>query len=47
MQRWLQPLILLGLMLAFDQRAGLLVGQGGEPPRKPVSYSFPHRSFQE
>ncbi len=30
-----------------DQRAGLLVGLGGEPPRKPVSYSFPHRSFQE
>ncbi len=29
-----------------DQRAGLLVGRGGELG-KPVSYSFPHRTFQE
>ncbi|MFQ5821924.1 MAG: NACHT domain-containing protein, partial [Candidatus Heimdallarchaeota archaeon] len=29
-----------------DQRAGLLVGRGGEPNR-PASYSFPHRTFQE
>ena len=29
-----------------DQRAGILVGQGGEPGH-PASYSFPHRTFQE
>lgn len=29
-----------------DQRAGLLVGRGGQPQR-PVEYSFPHRTFQE
>ena len=29
-----------------DQRAGLLVGYGGEL-NKPTSYSFPHRTFQE
>jgi formylglycine-generating enzyme required for sulfatase activity len=29
-----------------DQRAGLLVGRGGEPGR-PAMYSFPHRTFQE
>ncbi len=29
-----------------DQRAGLLVGYGGELT-KPTSYSFPHRTFQE
>jgi len=29
-----------------DQRAGLLVGYGGEL-NKPTSYSFPHRAFQE
>ncbi len=29
-----------------DQRAGLLVGRGGEPNR-PANYSFPHRTFQE
>ncbi len=29
-----------------DQRAGLLVGRGGEPGH-PASYSFPHRTFQE
>ena len=29
-----------------DQRAGLLVGYGGELAR-PTSYSFPHRTFQE
>ena len=29
-----------------DQRAGLLVGRGGQPGR-PVTYSFPHRTFQE
>jgi len=29
-----------------DQRAGILVGQGGEPGH-PISYSFPHRTFQE
>jgi formylglycine-generating enzyme required for sulfatase activity len=29
-----------------DQRAGSLVGQGGEIGQ-PVAYSFPHRSFQE
>ena len=31
-----------------DQRAGLLVGQGGdEEGQKPQAYSFPHRTFQE
>ena len=32
-----------------DHRSGLLVGQGGgvEAKSKPVSYSFPHRTFQE
>lgn len=29
-----------------DQRAGLLVGKGGDPD-KPTSYGFPHRTFQE
>ncbi|RIK70993.1 hypothetical protein DCC62_22255 [candidate division KSB1 bacterium] len=29
-----------------DERAGLLVGQGADPKR-PLNYSFPHRSFQE
>jgi formylglycine-generating enzyme required for sulfatase activity len=29
-----------------DQRAGLLVGRGGEPG-KPLAYGFPHRSLQE
>jgi hypothetical protein len=29
-----------------DQRAGLLVGQGGELG-KPTTYRFPHRAFQE
>jgi len=29
-----------------DQRAGVLVGRGGEP-EKPTAYSFPHRTFQE
>ncbi|MBI2988815.1 MAG: SUMF1/EgtB/PvdO family nonheme iron enzyme [Deltaproteobacteria bacterium] len=29
-----------------DQRAGILVGKGGEPGR-PTGYSFPHRTFQE
>ncbi len=29
-----------------DQRAGLLVGRGGEPD-KPAAYGFPHRTFQE
>ena len=29
-----------------DQRAGLLVGQGGELG-KPTTYRFPHRTFQE
>ena len=29
-----------------DQRAGLLVGQGGDL-RHPTTYSFPHRTFQE
>jgi len=29
-----------------DQRAGLLVGRGGEDST-PVAYSFPHRTFQE
>jgi len=29
-----------------DQRAGLLIGLGGEPGR-PAAYSFPHRTFQE
>lgn len=29
-----------------DQRAGLLLGRGGEPGR-PVTYGFPHRTFQE
>jgi formylglycine-generating enzyme required for sulfatase activity len=29
-----------------DQSSGLLVGRGGDPAR-PVSYSFPHRTFQE
>ncbi|MBM2849071.1 MAG: hypothetical protein HW418_2013, partial [Anaerolineales bacterium] len=29
-----------------DQRAGLLVGRGGEPGR-PAAYGFPHRTFQE
>ena len=31
-----------------DQRAGLLVGQGGDgSSRHPQSYAFPHRTFQE
>jgi formylglycine-generating enzyme required for sulfatase activity len=30
----------------IDQRAGLLVGRGGES-RRPTTYSFPHRTFQE
>jgi len=30
----------------IDQRAGLLLGRGGEPGR-PAVYSFPHRTFQE
>ena len=31
-----------------DQRAGLLVGQGGDGSRRrPQSYAFPHRTFQE
>lgn len=30
----------------IDQRAGLLVGRGGEP-RHPASYAFPHRTLQE
>lgn len=30
----------------IDQRAGLLVGRGGEADQ-PTSYSFPHRTFQE
>jgi formylglycine-generating enzyme required for sulfatase activity len=29
-----------------DQRSGLLIGQGGAPGQ-PVTYSFPHRTFQE
>jgi formylglycine-generating enzyme required for sulfatase activity len=29
-----------------DQRAGLLVGRGGDPAR-PTTYAFPHRTFQE
>ncbi len=42
----------IGLAAEFldyvDQRAGLLVGQGGEADdRKPLTYSFPHRTFQE
>src|SRR5262249_2901958 len=40
----------IGLAHAFldyvDHRAGLLVGRGGAPER-PVTYSFPHRIFQE
>ncbi|MBN2548482.1 MAG: SUMF1/EgtB/PvdO family nonheme iron enzyme, partial [Anaerolineales bacterium] len=40
----------LGLAEEFldyvDQRAGLLVGQGGADER-PASYAFPHRTFQE
>ncbi|MCL4836161.1 MAG: SUMF1/EgtB/PvdO family nonheme iron enzyme [Caldilineaceae bacterium] len=41
-----------GLASAFldyvDQRAGLLVGQGGDGSRKhPQSYAFPHLTFQE
>ncbi len=31
-----------------DQRAGLLVGQGGDArDRQPTAYAFPHRTFQE
>ena len=31
-----------------DQRAGLLVGQGGDADRQqPQTYTFPHRTFQE
>jgi len=30
-----------------DQRAGLLVGKGGDEKKQPLSYSFPHRIFQE
>ena len=29
-----------------DERSGLLVGRGGAPG-KPITYSFPHRTFQE
>jgi predicted NACHT family NTPase len=40
----------VGLAAAFldyvDQRAGLLVGIGGDPDQ-PTFYSFPHRTFQE
>ena len=30
-----------------DQRSGILVGQGGVDGEAPLSYSFPHRTFQE
>ncbi len=44
---YLGSLALAGEFLDYvDQRAGLLVGQGGDPKR-PLSYSFPHRTFQE
>ncbi len=43
----LGSLALAGDFLDYvDQRAGLLVGAGGEL-NKPTSYSFPHRTFQE
>jgi formylglycine-generating enzyme required for sulfatase activity len=29
-----------------DQRAGLLIGRGGDPAH-PMAYAFPHRTFQE
>ncbi|MFW6116647.1 MAG: SUMF1/EgtB/PvdO family nonheme iron enzyme [bacterium] len=41
----------VGLVAEFldyiDQRAGLLVGQGGGVGQLPQVYSFPHRTFQE
>ena len=44
---YLGSLQLAGEFLDYvDQRAGLLVGYGGEL-NKPTSYSFPHRTFQE
>ena len=43
----LGSLALAGEFLDYiDQRAGLLVGRGGEPG-KPAAYGFPHRTFQE
>ncbi|RLC78514.1 MAG: hypothetical protein DRJ03_25120 [Chloroflexi bacterium] len=46
---YLGDLGLAGEFLDYvDQRAGLLVGQGGgEVGERPQTYSFPHRTFQE
>ena len=46
---WLGQDGLVGEFLDYvDQRAGLLVGRGGRGDgRKPLLYSFPHRTFQE
>ncbi len=44
---YLQSAARAGAFLDYiDQRAGLLVGRGGEPGH-PASYSFPHRTLQE
>ncbi|MCP4543644.1 MAG: SUMF1/EgtB/PvdO family nonheme iron enzyme [Chloroflexi bacterium] len=46
---YLDDLGLAGEFLDYvDQRAGLLVGQGGDVEgRRPQTYNFPHRTFQE
>ena len=45
--KYLKNLALAGEFLDYvDQRSGLLIGKGGND-HKPLSYGFPHRTFQE